>query len=366
MRILFVVGGTYVAGAELHMLDLMRGLHAHGHEIHCSISGWGDGTFAGRLTGAGLPFTRVKLGYLSLRRPDWTLSTLLNYPRALAVHRKLSADFTPDWTYHVTTRTVSMLGPVLDPARTALHVIETVPEAGRGREAYSRAMARVGRWLANSEFVAGQLLDLGVPRERLTVSYPPVSIDGAAGAVEVQRWRAPRIGIVGQIIERKGHRDLLRALAPLAAAGREFTIEVYGSGPAEEQSALRELARAAGLESRVRFHGFVADREGIYHHLDIVVVPTRDEEAFGLVAAEPALRGLPVVASRGGGLPEIVADGETGLLFSRGDIGDLRSKLDRLLSDPALCARLGTAARGRVARLFSVESAVASVEHALG
>jgi glycosyltransferase involved in cell wall biosynthesis len=204
-----------------------------------------------------------------------------------------------------------------------------------------------------------------VARDRLFVSYPPVLLSVAADRNGLANRGAPRIGIVGQVIEQKGHRDLLHALASIARDGRSFTIEVYGSGPEDEEVALRELSHTLGLQSRLRFHGFVADRASIYQNLDMVVVPSRYEEAFGLAAAEPGLAGLPVIASRAGGLPEVIVDGQTGLLFNRGDVSDLRSKLERLLVDPTLGTRLGAAARVRVRDLFSADGAVASVERAL-
>jgi len=183
--------------------------------------------------------------------------------------------------------------------------------------------------------------------------YPPITLAPHARAtVETGEPRAPRIGIVGQIIPRKGHADLFVAAADLARRGHEFTLHIYGRGPADMTAVLEAQARSLGISSRTRFHGYVADRAEIYRDLDIVVVPTRDDEALGLVAAEPGTQGLPVVASAAGGLPEVVRDGETGLLFRPCDASDLARKLERLLTEPGLRARLGNAARAHIARVF--------------
>src|SRR5205085_10832980 len=108
---------------------------------------------------------------------------------------------------------------------------------------------------------------------------------------------------------------------------------------------------------RVRFTGPVADDDlpALYRRASVFVLPTVETtcyggsvavtELLGLSVLEAMASGTPVVASRTGGLPEVVRDGETGFLVTPGDVPELHDRLDRLLRDPALARRMGRAAR---------------------
>jgi glycosyltransferase involved in cell wall biosynthesis len=95
----------------------------------------------------------------------------------------------------------------------------------------------------------------------------------------------------------------------------------------------------------------------------VAVVPSLVPDAFPVVALEAMASGRPVIASRIGGLPDAVVDGETGILVRSGDVGELTDVLERVLSSPELRARLGQAGRER-ARLFSPENVLPQVEQA--
>ena len=118
------------------------------------------------------------------------------------------------------------------------------------------------------------------------VSYPPVEA-AAEAEQELETHHGPvRVGIVGQVIPLKGHADLFRAAATLSAEGCSLELHVYGTGPSEHVQELHRLAHALGITSIVHLHGFERSLARIYRNLDIVAVPTRDEEGFGMVAAE--------------------------------------------------------------------------------
>jgi len=103
-RILFLVGATRVFGAEIAMLTVMRGLKKRGYEVHCITSRWSDGDFESRLKEEGIPFTSLKLGFLYLRKPLWTLDTLIHYPGALLGFYRVKRRFRPDFVYHLSPR----------------------------------------------------------------------------------------------------------------------------------------------------------------------------------------------------------------------------------------------------------------------
>ncbi|HSJ94042.1 MAG TPA: glycosyltransferase family 4 protein [Gaiellaceae bacterium] len=163
---------------------------------------------------------------------------------------------------------------------------------------------------------------------------------------------APRLLCVGRLIPIKGHLVLLRALAQVRARVPDVTLDVAGRGPLEP--ALRALARELGVEAAVRFLGFVSPVERAIEEAAVVVVPSIGE-GFGMVALEAMERCRPVVASAVGGLPEIVAHGETGLVVPPGDADALAEALGDLASNLSLARAMGVSGRRRAVSEFTPE-----------
>jgi glycosyltransferase involved in cell wall biosynthesis len=161
-------------------------------------------------------------------------------------------------------------------------------------------------------------------------------------------------GVVAQLIERKGHRVLMRALQRLPS--REgFTILCFGQGPLRE--ALEQEARDQGLGEVLRFAGFRKDLQRWMGGLDGLVHPAL-MEGLGVSLLQASAAGVPVIASRAGGMPEAVRDGENGLLVPPGDDAALADALRRLIGDAALRRRLGDGGRALIAREFSIDAMV--------
>jgi len=155
-----------------------------------------------------------------------------------------------------------------------------------------------------------------------------------------------RILCPGRLHPSKGQEALIRALP---AVLREAPgVEVVFAGGGTEREALERLARELGIGETVTFTGALprADLLRAMAEAAVVVVPSRDE-AFGLVNIEAMAMGTPVVASRVGGIPEIVRDGVDGLLFEPGNAEELAERLMRLLKDEELRADMGRNARQR-------------------
>jgi glycosyltransferase involved in cell wall biosynthesis len=157
------------------------------------------------------------------------------------------------------------------------------------------------------------------------------------------------LAIVASLHGRKGHAVLLEALARLARHGAQPHCLAAGTGP--EGQELQDLATRLGLGARMRWLGQLADVRPVLAAADVVVMPSL-AEGLGVAAIEAMAAGRPVVASAVGGLPELIADGEQGLLVPPGDPDALAGALGRCLADPALCARLAAAGRLR-AEAFS-------------
>jgi glycosyltransferase involved in cell wall biosynthesis len=162
----------------------------------------------------------------------------------------------------------------------------------------------------------------------------------------------PTILAVARLAKDKGLDVLLEACSLLRARGLDCRLALVGEG--EEEAALRAQAQRLGLSASVDFLGAVAPGDLAPHYLaaDVVVLPSR-REGLGLVLVEALFCRRPVIGTRVGGIPDVVADGQTGLLVPPDDPLALAEALARLLHDPALAARLAAAGYEHVRQHFS-------------
>jgi glycosyltransferase involved in cell wall biosynthesis len=175
---------------------------------------------------------------------------------------------------------------------------------------------------------------------------------------------------VGRLVERKGVSVLLRALAQLGS-DREVHATVVGEGPLA--SALKREAEELGLGPRVTFTGSVTEQElgRLYGSCDAFVLPAiedskGDVEGLGVVLIEALLHRLPVIASESGGIPDIVRNGETGLLVEPGEPAALADAVRRLMDEAGLGAALARAGHAHVERRFSWPVILASLVELYG
>jgi glycosyltransferase involved in cell wall biosynthesis len=150
------------------------------------------------------------------------------------------------------------------------------------------------------------------------------------------------IGSVGRLVEQKDYPTQLKAFALAAAEVPRLRMVLAGDGPLEAE--LRDTARALGIQDRVRFLGHWDEIPPLLQSLDIFVLSSKFEP-FGVALLEAKAAGLPVVATRVNEIPEIVSDGESGLLSPPEDPVSLASLLVKLATEPSLRARLGQQAR---------------------
>jgi glycosyltransferase involved in cell wall biosynthesis len=157
------------------------------------------------------------------------------------------------------------------------------------------------------------------------------------------------------MVEVKGVDVLLKAAAPLMKANSQIWLLLIGDGPKLEE--YRTMARDLGIAEHTVFPGLLSDPVGlgVFDASDVSCQPSLWQEANPLAVLEAMSMKLPVIASDIGGLPEIVKDHETGLLFPPGDSDALRAKLTRLAGDPALRSAMGEAGRRRVLEHHRIE-----------
>lgn len=214
------------------------------------------------------------------------------------------------------------------------------------------------RTLEHAQWVAGcsrAILDearhvLPSIRSRSSVIYNAVRQPALAPA---PLPATPSLLCVGRLEAHKGFEHAIGALAILRERVPHLRLFIAGDGP--ERGSLEHQAAAAGVASAVRFLGPVP-HDRIYKLMNdatMVLVPSR-REPFGLVAAEAGLMRRAVVATRIGGLPEVVSHGETGILIDKASSAALAAAVGDLLASPQTLARMGAAAERRALERFSV------------
>ncbi len=315
MRILAVCAVAHPGGAEIGLLRLAKRLLARGHALTLATPA------AGPLDDAGLPVVRLALG--GLERGAGARAAA-SFPRA----RRLAAGH--DLVYLNGTVSGRLL-PALQGRRSVLHVHDIVDRVPRF---WSLADAV----LADSGAVADRLPGLDAH-----VVYCPVELDVPNAPAPWPPGDGPVVGFVGRIEPRKGPLDLVRAAAQIRAGAPGARIVLVGDDPydsAPEYAA--QVRRADGVEHVP----WVPDGAAVMRHLDVLVAPSR-QEPFGTVLAEAMAAGTPVVATRVGGLAEVVADGVTGRLVTPGCPDELAAAVLEVL---AARERMGAAAHERAQR----------------
>jgi len=166
------------------------------------------------------------------------------------------------------------------------------------------------------------------------------------------------LGMTSRLSREKGQQTLLEAVALLKGRFPDLYVLLVGDSIFTEDEdvprSLREMADRLGISERVLFTGFRRDVPRLYGAMDIFILAT-DAEPCGRVLFEAMAMARPVIGTDNGGTPEIVVDGETGLLFPYGDAATLSERITRLLEQPAEMARMGAAGRRRVEEHFTID-----------
>jgi len=173
--------------------------------------------------------------------------------------------------------------------------------------------------------------------------------------------RAPRLLCLGRLVFRKGFDVALSAFSLVTHRFPDARLLIAGDGAA--RSALEHQAAELGLAEVVDFIGWVAPEQvpALINTTTVVVMPSR-REPFGLVALEAAQMARPIVATRVGGLPEVVEHEQTGLLVENENVHQLAESIARLLEHPETAVRLGQTARRRAIERFSWDHCVGAYE----
>jgi len=224
--------------------------------------------------------------------------------------------------------------------------------------------------IAVSNAVKQHLVAQGLSPDRITVIHNGVDLraiaraPGRAATLRAQ-WGLPEHGpilvTVGRLAPQKGHRYLLEAVRLLLRDERWSDVRLLIVGTGSLLPRLRQEAEEQGLSGRVAFCGFHRDVLPFLAVADIFVLPSV-QEGLSLSALEAMALGKPVVACRVGGTPEVVVDGETGLLVAPADPGELARALGWLMVNREEAQAMGRAGQRRVKEAFDLEQMVSRIE----
>ena len=348
MRVVHIHKLTGVSGSESHLLALLPALRTAGIDarfLGLDVPGSDAPRFYRRLEGLDVPYRQVRCG------------TDVSVRMARDVVRAVRAE-DPDLIH-----THLVHGDVygaLAAAALRIPYLSTRHNDDRyllGPFRYvDRAFAhRARRLIAISDAVRCFLEQAGhAPEKLVTVRYGLDELPSAAAEVTPEEEGippdAPLAIAVGRLIAQKDHATLLRAFARVHSELPDARLAILGSGPLESET--RALVRNLSLGEVVSLPGRINVREWLER--GDVFAHTSRWEGFGIVLLEAMLASLPVVATSVSAVPEVVADGETGILVDEGDVNGVATALRGLLEDAVLARQLGAAGRERVLREFSV------------
>ncbi len=347
LRVLQYITPSGIGGAEVHVATLAEKLRERGHEVLvlCPRGRPLLAELQARHLPVRTPRTFGKIDPITLLR----LAGWLRRERPDVLHTHLS--------------TASLLGSLAGrlagvPTLATVHGLNN-------RTCFNWA----GHVIAVSNAVKQHLLQQGLSADRVTVVHNGVDLRLLSRAYDHRAQRrawgvpeeAPLLVTVGRLVPEKGQRDLLHALAQLAQRPEwgELRLLIVGAGVLLPH--LQAEAAQLGLTSRVVFAGFQRDVPPFVQAADIFVLPSL-REGLSLSALEAMALARPVVACRVGGTPEVVVEGETGLLVSPANPGELAQALDYLLRHPAQAQAMGEAGAHRVRETFDLEQMVSKIE----
>jgi len=365
VRVLMVVRPAS-GGMKEHVLALARGLVARGHEVEFAAPATSEITEAARTSG----FTVFDIPLVGPLNP-------VQDPRAVRALARIIHDgrydivhahgFKAGFIGRLAVRTAGGgLGPFIVTAHNHVLTRTDTPAAARWRyRTVERSLERyVTRYIAVSESIARELLDAyNLPAEKVAVVRNGVDVTPFLAEQDCASARVslgvpadvPVVGLAARFSAQKGLRDLVAATPELIRRVPGVRVVIGGSGPLESE--LRSQAMALGVTDAVVWPGHVLNMPRFLSALDVFVSPATTE-AFGIALIEAAAAGVPTVATRVGGVPEVILDGETGLLVAPHDPTALAGAVAGLLDDRRTAVKLAEHARRRAIMEYSPDSMV--------
>jgi len=218
----------------------------------------------------------------------------------------------------------------------------------------SDAVTAVSAWLRDQTV---SIFDVKTPIHIIHNFVDPGKFRPLAGADRRHAFARPGEVLLMHASNFRPVKNAPRVVEVFKAVAAQVPARLLLVGEGPELNACRELAEDLGVADRIAFLGDQEYIEALLPYADIFVLPS-DHESFGLVALEAMSCGVPVLATRVGGMPEVIADGENGFLFDPGDVAGMSALAVALAQDPARRARVAQAARATACERFDIDRAV--------
>lgn len=357
MRLIHLTSSGGWGGREMYPAALARIQRERGHEV--SLVAKNNTPLARFLAVSDLEYDLLRVGPYLDPAASWQLARIIEKRTPRIIHIHLSRDLA-----------LVSLACSFARSRPALILHKHIASAGNKRDIFHRYLyGKLAAVVAVSEYVKQSLVEsCPLQANRVKVIFNGVgtsrfelrhredepgrdSLRKELGAADPGTVLA---GVVGRLEPRKGQEVFLEAAAKVAGRIGKLRFAVVGAPEGEYDRFLKKRCEVLGLEDKVVFSGYRKDSQAVFAALDILVVPSF-EEAFGLVAGEGMLSGLPVIGADSGALPEFIEKGRTGLLVPVRDSDALADALARLAESGDLRRELGESARAWVRENLSME-----------
>lgn len=356
MNILFLSTHLNAGGITSYVHTMASGLRRRGHHVHVATSG---GNMEEEFASLGVKLLRLNICTKSELDPRiyCALFTLVKYIRQNNID-----------LIHAQTRITQVMG-------ACLNMITGKPYLSTCHGFFKRRLSR--RWMpcwgnaviAISKPVKKHLAsDFKVKARRIFLIESGIDLDEFAlidnETRKVHRRRhhlgdKPAVGMIARLSDVKGQDVLIEALNKVITHFRDIKLILVGEGKMEKE--LRDIVKRLNLQDHVWFFPIVNRTYEMLSLFDIFVMPSR-QEGLGLSIMEAQAAGLPVIASRVGGIPTLIEDGKTGILVKPGDWNELAEAIIRLLQDRARMNKIGLAGREFIKKNFSADRMLNEVE----
>ncbi len=228
------------------------------------------------------------------------------------------------------------------------------------RHLFSYVMSWGKRVIVLSNVIARHMIDdFGTPHDRIRLI--PRSVDTSKFKYlnpESKRREEFNVGIIGRLTPLKGHMDFIKAMHKVLKRVPGLKVWIVGDAPASKEDykeQLEVLVKRLGLAGHTQFLGTQRDIPYILSGLDVLVLSTTTQEAFGRVVIEAQASGVPVVATKVGGVIDIIDDGATGLLVPPSDPDSISNAVVKIYNDKNLARRMSEAALAKVKEKYTLE-----------
>ena len=344
MNVLQILPELNVGGVETGTVDLARYLVKAGHKA-VVVSGGGELVRGLEASGA-----------IHYQLPVHKKSIFIMFkmiPRLVEIIKKEEIDIV-----HARSRVPAWIAYFA--SRRTNRVFITTCHGYYQKHIFSYVMGWAKRVIVLSNVIGRHMIDdFSVPYERIRLIPRSVDLERFKYLKpDKKRKKEFNVGIIGRITPLKGHLYFVKAMAKVARAIPWLKIWIVGDAPASRQAYKEEvqvLVKRLGLWHATQFLGTQRDIPAILAHLDLLVLATTTQEAFGRVIIEAQAAGVPVVATKVGGVVDIIEDNKTGLLVPAADPASMAQGIIKIFKEPALASKLAEHAYKKVKEKYNLE-----------